>query len=96
LGGQAIDVVRGSLIGSIATIASGGVAPSDFMIVEVADNGVAASPATVTLPAAPPAGTMMFVGSGDFDGLLVNGTTLQPPSRMRMWIFTSIGWMTAG
>lgn len=61
------------------------------MIVQVNDHFIAATPASVTLPVAPPMGTILFVGSSDPDGLLVNGVTLQPSSRMRMWIFTLVG-----
>jgi hypothetical protein len=82
----AFAVTRGRFEGSYTTMASGGVVPTDYMVVEVQDNG-AGVPATATLPAGVANGTFIMMVTNDPEGLQVNGVG-QARGDSRLWVKT--------
>jgi hypothetical protein len=90
-GGMAINVVRGGLIASYTTVASGGAIPSDYIVVEVQDDLTAAVPATATLPLVATNGQIIITSTNDPDGLVVNGVG-QGTFDTRRWTYTGGIW----
>ncbi|MBS1902476.1 MAG: hypothetical protein JSS75_02075 [Bacteroidetes bacterium] len=70
---NAISVATGNVVlgSTVNTIASGGTIPDGQAIVDVNDNGVGASVATVTLPTSPTNGQVVYVTTEDPDGVKI-------------------------
>jgi hypothetical protein len=90
-GGMAINVVRGGLIASYTTVASGGAIPSDYIVVEVQDDLAGGVPATATLPLVATNGQIIITSTNDPDGLFVNGVG-QGTFDTRRWTYTGGIW----
>lgn len=73
-----LQVVKGRIILSYATVADGGTIPSDVAVVEVLNNALSSDAPSVALPASAENGTVIIVGTTDPDGVQISGADSGP------------------
>ncbi|HJU54240.1 MAG TPA: hypothetical protein VJ715_06705 [Pyrinomonadaceae bacterium] len=73
-----LQVDKGRIVLSYATVADGGTIPSDVAVVEVTNNGMPGDVPAVALPASAENGTVIIVGTTDPDGVQISGADSGP------------------